>query len=275
MESSAPDFPPLTARQKFLLNEIKSLKGELEALPPWDPKTGTWVPEFYKIRKEIDEYTVKLIRSGLIKRGTDKLFYFPPEAFAWAKNKRLDKPQIQHYYHPQLPSWAREYLEEWIPMRQLREDGLATLRETGVVGLETGMKRPKDGSEIERWELIRRRVLELRGAKDEENEEDDDDDMSPYMSPPLANESPPYTLAEIQEELRDRMRVTPEMLKHAKQQYKACTEKKRKRTRKNSAPWDLVIEKMVAEGLLTKKISHQAFKEMLKRRWPDYPWNKV
>jgi hypothetical protein len=268
MEDTHPDFPPLTTRQKILLDEIKSLKEELEALPPWNPQTMTWVPEFYEIRKKIDEYTVKLIRSGVIKRGTDKLFYFPPEAFAWAKKKRLDKPQIQHYYHPQLPSWAREYLEEWIPMRQLREDGPATLRETGVVGLETGMKRPKNGSEIKRWELIRRRVFELRGAKYEENEVDDGDGDGD-MSPAMANEPPPYTLAEIIEGLRD------EMIKNAKPQYKACKKKKRKRTRKNSASWDMVIDKLVEEKLLTKKITHQAFRKSLEKHLPDTPWNKV
>lgn len=274
MEDTYPDFPPLTARQRFLLDEIKSLKEELEALPPWDPKTGTWVPEFYEIQKKIDDLSVKALRSGLL-RGLPAESRRPGFLLVFDSTGEYAKvlPGAGDF-HPELPPWAENHFVEWLQIQRLRKEGRETLRETKVVGLETGMKRPKDFSEIECWELIRRRVLELRGTKDEENEVnevDDDDDMSPAM----ANESPPYTLAEIQEELRDRMRVTSEMIENAKQQYKAGTEKKRKRTRKNSAPWDSVIEKMVNEGLLTKKISHQAIKKMLKRRWPNYPWDEI
>lgn len=53
------------------------------------------------------------------------------------------------------------------------------------------------------------------------------------------------------------------------------TKKERKRIRKNSATWEMVIDKLVEERLLTRKISPQAFKEWLKRHFPDYPWGKV
>lgn len=269
MEDTHLDFPPLTSRQRLLLDKIKSLKEELEALPPWDPQTMTWVPECYEIQKKIDGLSVKALRSGLL-RGLPAESRRPGFRFVFDSHGEYAKvlPGAGDF-HPELPPWAENHFVEWVQLQSLRKEGRETLRETKIVGLETGMKRPKDGSEIKRWELIRRSVLELRGAKDEENEDDDE------MSPAIANESPPYTLAEIQEELRDRMRVTPEMLKNAKQQYKACTEKKRKRTRKNSASWDMVIDKLVEEKLLTKKITHQAFRKSLEKHLPDTPWNKI
>jgi len=245
MKSSAPGFPTLTARQKSLLEEIESLKEELKTLPPWDPKTGTWPHEFYEIQKRIDDLSVKALRSGLL-RG------FPAESrrqgfrLVFDPNGEVAKllPGFGDF-HPELPPWAESHFIEWIQMLPLRRhDARETLREIGIVSIETGMKRPIDFADIERWALIRRRVLELRGA-------------------------------EMQEKLRKGTVVTDEMLKIAKEECKDLTDTKRKRTRKNSATWDWVIEKLVEEGLLTKKISQQAFKKMLKGRWPDYPWHKA
>jgi hypothetical protein len=53
------------------------------------------------------------------------------------------------------------------------------------------------------------------------------------------------------------------------------TEKQRKRTRKERNSWDWVIGKLVEEGLLPRKITHQALKKMLKNRYPEWPWEAV
>jgi hypothetical protein len=163
--SNIPDFSPLTQRDLNLLEELKAKKNNLQALseinPEFDEKLRT-------IKKEIDDISVKLLRSGAIKRGPDKLYHFPPEALAWAKKKKLDKPQIQHSYHPQLPDWAKEHLAEWIQMQRLRENGRETIRRTGVIGLETGMKRPRDLK-------LFFRVLELRDVKETDDSDLQDD----------------------------------------------------------------------------------------------------
>ncbi len=205
-----------------------------------------------KIHNEIDKYTISLIRSGAIKRGPDKLFSFPPQAHAWAKKKGLDKPQIQHYYHPQLPTWAIKHLEEWIQHQQLREQGRKTLRKTKVVGLETGMRPPRD------LRLLLR-VLELRGYEEKEE---------PIA---IANEPPVDTLAEMLE--RSRRIVTDEMLENARRQSEV---KQKKGTRKaGRRSWEQVIKKLVKEGLLPKERTVQAFMKMLKNRYPDWPWDQI
>ncbi len=177
-------------------------------------------------------------------------------------------------FHPDLPPWAKDHLVEWMRMLKLRrKDARDVLRETGIVGIETGIKPPEDYDEIERWELIRRRVLELRSAENEDY--GDVEAMTAHLGADAQNEIPPKTLAEMLDELRKNRAVTAEMLKKAKQQSKASAQEKTKRVRKDHASWDYVIDKLVEEGLLSKKISRQAFKEMLKRHHPDYPWDKV
>jgi sirohydrochlorin ferrochelatase len=160
------------------------------------------------------------------------------------------------------------------------------LRETGIVGIETGMPGPPmELEDIERElednecrELIKQRVLEIRGVQREEYE-DDDSDLNPAVSPAFPIESkslhgqaPPYTLAELEQELQNSMKVAPAMTPKIRTKR---TKEERKRTRKNSATWDMVIDKLVEESLLTRKITHQAFRQWLKRHFPDYPWNKV
>lgn len=254
MKNSTPDFSPLTPRQLDLLEKIKARNEKLETLFPSVLESGVGAPELAKTLNERDRHTVSLIRSGAIKRGPDKLFSFPPEARAWAKKKRLDKPQIQHYYHPQLPTWAINHLEEWIQHQRLRKEGRKTLRKTKVVGLETGMRPPRD------LRLLLR-VLELRGYEEKEE---------PIA---IANEPPLDTLTEMLERSR-RVIVTDEMLENAKRQSEV-KEKKRTRTRKERRPWNWVIKKLVEEGLLPKEISHQALKERLKTNYADWPWDQI
>lgn len=255
MKNSTPDFSPFTPRQLDLLEKIKAGRDKIETLSKSVLESGVGAPELAKTLNERDRHTVSLIRSGAIKRGPDKLFSFPPQARAWAKKKGLDKPQIQHYYHPQLPTWAIKHLEEWIQHQCLRKEGRETLRKTKVVGLETGMKRPVDMTLLVR-------VLELRGFEIEDGP----------LAAAIANEPPVDTLAEMLE--RSRRVVTNEMLENARRQGKA-KEKKRTRTRKERGSWDWVIKKLVEEGLLPKEISHQALKERLKTSYPEWPWDQI
>jgi hypothetical protein len=233
------DFPPLTPRQLELLEAIKAEKEELRSLPPWDPKTGTWVPEFYEIQEKIDGLSVKALASGLMKNRpaeSRRPGKFIIEVPTCGGRLLLDgKYKISPGFsdlHPDLPSWAKDHFFEWIMMLRSgirRPDGHRILRKTKIVGIETGMNRLKDMTFL-------KRVLELRGYA-----------------------------------------VTDEMLKQ-----REAEKKKRTRTRKEDRPWWRVIEKLVEEGLL-KKVktpsgqekppSVQAFKKMLKNRYPFHPWD--
>jgi hypothetical protein len=264
MKNSTPDFPPL---RLDLLEEIKAEKEKIRTLLPGAPISGGGISELEEIQERqerIDEYTVKLIRSGAIKRGPDKVFHYPPEARAWAKGKRLDKPQIQHYYHPQLPPWGREHLEEWIQVQRLRRKGRETLRRTKVVGLETGMKRRRDLRLFFRF-------LELRGVEGKDDPDIEDDQI-------------PDSLGETLDQSL-KLAVTDEMLRIAKAEGEAEEKMRKSRVRKaGRSSLDSVIKKLVEEGLVKKVItpsgrkknpSHQAFKQMLKNRYPHYPWDEV
>jgi len=254
MKNPTPDFLSLTPTQIDLLEKIKAEKEKLRPLLPGDPISTDEVPELEEINTKIDEYTIRLIRSGAIKRGPDEVFYFPPEALTWAKKKRLDKPQIQHYYHPQLPGWAREHLEEWVQLQRLRKEGRKNLRKTNVAGLETGMRRPKDMT-------LMLRVLELRGVKNEDN----------AISLSAPGESPLNSLTEILE--KSQRMVTDEMIENARQSE--ITEKKRTRVRQERRSWNWVITQLVKDGLLSKKISYQALKKRLEISYPEWPWEEV
>jgi hypothetical protein len=237
-----------------LLKKIKTEKEKLRTLSPGDPISALGVPDLEEIHQKIDEHTIRLIRPGAIKRGPDKVFYFPPEALAWAKKKRLDKPQIQHYYHPQLPGWAREHLEEWVQLQRLRKEGRKNLRRTNVAGLETGMHRPRDLS-------LMIRTLELRGVKEEEDPK----------SSAMANAPSLNSLTEILE--KSQRVVTDEMIENEKQGE--ITEKKRTRVRKEWGSWNFVIRQLIKEGLLPKIITPQALRKKLNCLYPEVPWNEV
>jgi hypothetical protein len=234
MNNHIPDSPPLTPRQLELLEAIKAEKEKIKTLPPWDPKTGTWVPEFYEIQTKIDDLSVKALRSGLLRS-------LPAESrrpgFLLVFDSHGESAKVlpgAGVFYPELPPWAENHFVEWIQMQRLREKGRETLRETKIPGLETGMKRPKNMT-------LLRRVLELRG----------------YV-------------------------VTDEMLINAREQ-REIKEKKKTRTRKEDRPWHRVIKKLVEEGLVKKvktpsgekNPSSQAFKKMLKNRYPLWPWDEI
>ena len=160
------DFPPLTPRQLELLEAIKAEKEKLRSLPPWDPKTGTWVPEFYEIQEKIDGLSVKALASGLMKnrpaesrRAGKFIIEVPSCGGRLLFNGEYEISPGFADFHPDLPSWAKDHFIEWIRMLRSgiqRPDASKILRKTKIVGIETGMKRP-----IDMTFLIR--VLELRG----------------------------------------------------------------------------------------------------------------
>ena len=265
MNNHIPDFPPLTLRQLELLEAIKADKEKLRTLPPWDPETGTWVPESYKIQERIDALSVKALASGLMKNR-------PAETrrpgFCLVFDSRGECAEISPGFadfHPDLPSWAKDHFFEWISMLRSgirRPDARRILRKTKIVGIETGMKRPKDMT-------LLIRVQELRGYEAKDDPDKEDGRMSDSMGEDLDESF--------------RIVVTDEMLRNAREQSE-IKEKKKKRTRKEDRPWWWVIKKLVEEGLVKKvktpsghekNPSPQAFKKMLKNRYPFHPWDET
>jgi hypothetical protein len=257
MKNPPPDFPPFTQRQLDLLEELRAEIEKLTALSALDPE----VP---KINKRIDELSVKALRfalKNLPKESRRPGFVLEVPTFGGRllfTGEYEIKPGFGDF-HQDLPPWAKNHFIEWIRYHRAgfrRYDGREVLRETGIVGIETGMKPPISLEDIERWELIKKRVLELRGVEqegkqDNDLEHNDNDDLQHWV------------------ENRNRIKITPEMLK------KACTKKETKRTRKIFTTWKMVIDKLVEDKLLPRKITSQAFKKGLKKHFSDYSWEKV
>jgi hypothetical protein len=265
MDKSKPDFRQLEERQKSLLNDIESLKAELNGLSPGN------LDRSREIHQKIDYLTVKAVRflvknvpggdrsSGLFRLFIDK---DNQASIILANCLKL---------HPMAPDWFVEHFWDWRQRQRLQPEGREILRETRVVGLESCIKDPQTKKvvsprigHLRNMDLLKR-VLELRGVKEES-------DPSPAAVP---NDPPLGSLREMKEKLRQKRRVTDEMLQALKKIHKGKQPKEESRTRKNSAPWNRVIEKLVEEGLLPKKISHQALKKRLRNKYPDYPWDKV
>ena len=126
MKNPTPDFPPLTLRQLELLEAIKADKEKLATLPPWDPETGTWVPESYETQERIDELSVKALRSGLL-RGLPAESRRPGFLLVFDSTGEYAKvlPGAGDF-HPELPIWAKDHLVEWIQQQRLRKEGRKT-----------------------------------------------------------------------------------------------------------------------------------------------------
>jgi len=254
MKNPNPDFPPLTLRQLELLEAIKADKEKLATLPPWDPETGTWVPESYETQERIDELSVKALRSGLL-RGLPAESRRPD--FLLVFDSRGECEEISPGFadfHPELPIWARDHLVEWIQRQRRRKEGRKNLRKTNIVGIETGMRPPINLS-------LMIRTLELRGAKMEEDP----------IGSAIANDPPLDTLTEM---LNESQRMWADKMSDDAGEREA-TEKKLTRVRKEWGSWKSVIRQLVKEGLLPKIITPQAFRKRLNRLYPAIPWNKV
>lgn len=241
MKYSTPNFSPFTKRQ---LDRIEELKAEIEKRN----RLSALDPEMPKINRKIDDLSGKVLRFTMenlpkeSRRPGEFIIEVSTSGGRLHPNKQcLDIKPGFGVFRPDLPPWVKNHLVEWIQMLILRRaDARDVLRETGIVGIETGVKLPEDFAEIERWELIKRRVLELRGVEEKKK---------------------PHGI------------VTEEMLSQARQQSTAGEQ--RKRIRKNLITWEMIIDQLVEEELLSKKITRQGFKDLLKKHFPDYPWNKV
>jgi hypothetical protein len=236
-----PDFPPLTPRQLELLEAIKAEKEKLKTLPPWDPKTGTWVPEFYETLKRIDTLSVKALASGLMKnrpaesrRPGEFIIEVPTCGGRLLLDGEYEISPDFSDFHPDLPSWAKDHFIEWIRMLRSgiqRPDASKILRKTKIVGIETGMKRLKDMTFL-------KRVLELRGYA-----------------------------------------VTDEMLKQREAEKKKRT-RTRKEDRPWWRVIKKLVEEGLLKKVKTplgheKPPSVQAFKKMLKNHYPFHPWDET
>lgn len=221
MINSTPDFPPFTPRQLARLEELKAEIEKRDALLALDPGMP-------KINERIDELSVKVLRfaSKNIPKNSRRPGEFSIEVPTYGGRllpgeHRLEIKPGFCVFHPDLPPWAGNHFIRWsLEHRALfrRWDGREVLRETGIVGIETGIKRHENFEDIERREHIKRRVLELRGVAEETG---------------------------------------------------------KKRTRKPSATWNMVIDTLVEEKLLSNKITYQAFKKWLKQHFYDYLWDNV
>ena len=200
MKNSSPDFPQLIQRHLDLLKELKAEIENLATLSSVDPEVTI-------IRKRIDELSVKALRQFALKNSPAESRH--PRFVYDSHGKYSGVLPGLCKFHPDIPSWAVKHFREWIPMLPLhRYDAHEVLRETGIVGIETGMKRPEESDDIERCELIKQRVLEIRGVPSEECE-DDYPDLIPAGSPALLIESkslqgqaPPYTLLSFDKSCR-------------------------------------------------------------------------
>jgi hypothetical protein len=270
MKNTPYNFPPLSPNQIDLLEKIKAEKEKLRTLSPHDPIPGVGVPELEEINKKIDELSVKAVRSGLLRGlsaesrhpGFRLIFEEIPGSLGEDEYEMRVLPGAGDF-HPDLPPWAVKHFIEWIQIQRLRKGGRKNLRKTKLVGLETGMKRPRDLK-------LFFRTVELRGVEEKGGPERED---SPT----------PEAWDETLEKSR-KLLVTEEMLRNAEEQHKAEEKKRKSRIRKEIGSWNWVIKKLVEEGLvekvktqsgIEKNPSVQAFKKMLKNHYPYYPWDEI
>jgi len=260
MKNSTSDFPPLTPRQLDLLEELKVEIGKRDDLSALNP-------DIPKINKRIDGLSVVVLRFAFknipkeSRRPGEFIIEVPTYGGRLLPGEhRLEIKPGFGIFRPDLPPWAENHFIKWVREHRAgfrRYDGREVLRETGIVGIETGMSGPPIKLKfIKRWELIKQRVLQLRCVKKQKTqngdlEENENDDLHHWLQD------------------RNRMKITPAMVKNA------LIKKERKRTRKISATWDMVIDQLVKEQLLTRIITRQAFRNSLRKHFPDYPWNKV
>jgi hypothetical protein len=172
LKNSSNNFLTFTRRQLDLLDELREeieKRGALSALDPGMPK----------INKRIDELSVKVLRFAFknlpkdSRRHGEFIIEVPTAGGRLLPGKhQLEIKPAFGIFHPDLPLWAKDHFIRWIREHRAglwNYDARNVLRETGIVGIETGMMGPpKELAEIERWERIKERVLELRKVKKEE-----------------------------------------------------------------------------------------------------------
>lgn len=190
MKDALPDFfpftPTLTSAQTYLLEEIEYCKAELQKeirllpTPPDNLSLKEFVdyrkgPEFFRLHKlnrDIDEITVKAIRS-LFRRIPGKRG-FPGISLKVIKNNESGRkdgyqillvPGLGIKYHPKLPLWALQHFCEWIQdKRFLHSDDDYYLLADCKMGLETELQEPLDYDLLDR--VLRARGFDMHSEKD-------------------------------------------------------------------------------------------------------------
>lgn len=143
-------FPPLTRRQRKLLEDLRAAIEKLKTLPIENFTTWT------KIRKTIDDLSVRVARFALkpLQAKTRQPGFFLEAHRCGGRLSHVSQEIKPGFgvFHPEIPTWAKKYLVDWIQMLRLqRADAREVLRETGVVSIETGLKRPGKFADIECW----------------------------------------------------------------------------------------------------------------------------
>ena len=174
MEDTAPDSPRLSFHQEELLEGIKYCKNEIQtelqrlprrSLDNLNPKELALYyegPEFSLLRRlheGLDNLTVRAIRS-LFRRVPGQKGY-PGICIKVVEDKEGEYqdsyvPGDGIEYHPRLPRWALDHMCLWIhEKRWLRSDKNYCLLADCKMGLETGLKPPKDLALLEKVLLAR------------------------------------------------------------------------------------------------------------------------
>jgi hypothetical protein len=168
MKDTVSDPPPLSPHQDELLEGIKycieQIQIELQRLPT--------SPQLLRLRRDIDNLTVKAIRSLLWRVPGKK--GFPGLSLRVIKDiesggeddyQFLLEPGDDIKYHPRLPLWALHHFCNWImDKRFLPSNDDINLLAKCKMGLETGLKLPLDYDLLER--VLRFRGFDMHSEKD-------------------------------------------------------------------------------------------------------------
>ena len=257
MEDTVPDFSRLSFNQEELLAEIKFCKNEiqieLQRLPthPLDNLSPKELAIYYegpefsrlrKLRKENDNLTVRAIRS-IWRRIAGKKGY-PGICMKLIEDKEGNYevsfvPGDGIEYHPRLPRWALEHFCLWIHnKRWIRSDENYYLLAQCKIGLETGLKPPKDLYLLEK-------VLLARGF----------DIHSEKVIEKLTRHRP------LAKKLKGN---------------KSRSRRPKKRVRKVSNSWDQIaseLVKLAKEGSIPT--TGEGLKILLQKMFPNYDFDKV
>ena len=267
------EIPPLAPRVTRLLEKLNATLIKAQSIAGSDPE---YQDKLREVREEIDDLSVKILRGGgMISRPPEERY----PGFRLVFDSEGKTAKLVHGagdFHPEIPARVENHFVEWIQMQNLRDDGRETLRRAGVAGLETGIKRPRDLR-------LFVRVLELRGVEEKSEPDGEDVPISESLGEMLDRRLDDL-LNKLRglDEIRDKLKSDEKYYEDYR--HEMMVEKKRKRTKKDRRPWHWVIKKLVEEGIVkkvkapsgqTKNPSLQAFKKMLKRRYPLYSWDKV
>lgn len=293
------DFPHWREKYEDLLIDISEYLGWFnEDFQPWKAKHNE------KFKAHLDELTFEAFRSGLIKVSSEKdkekflvlldggdeevisailkvqtgleLYPQPSSPQEQIVNdwlKRNTTPALIYSFHPELPRWAVAYFSNILETYR----ALGQKEYLKRVGLAEGVL---PSIPIGRDQELLERVLVLRGCQPLVAESLSD------PSEETENTDQAKTVIEIIDELRLKRRVRSfEQIREYSRKIeerirldkalRSSSKQQAPRVRKAKGAWRQVIRILVKEGLMERPISHQAFKKMLKKKFPWIEWDKL